>query len=66
MPPSGVNVYFTVPAMLVFITAGSQVPFIPFLERVGRSGASAFWHRGPIWSNSGVTIGSIVTSMVAG
>ena len=55
-----------VPVADVFITAGFHVPVIPLSEVVGNAGAVAFWHRGPICVNDGVTCAVIVTLIVFG
>ena len=54
-PAFGVNVYKTVPATAVLITAGTQVPVIAgrFVEAAGNTGATEFWHNGPIATNVG-------------
>ncbi len=41
-PVVGVNVYIVVPAVVVEIVVGFQVPVIPSLEVVGNDGAAAF------------------------
>jgi hypothetical protein len=63
-PAAGVNVYVVVPTVAVLMVAGLQVPVTPFLDEVGRAGAVAFWHSGPIWSNVGVTPVEITIFMV--
>ena len=52
------------PAMLVLITAGDQVPEIPLLEVSGNVGAVVFKQIAPIASKIGVTVGLTVTSSV--
>ena len=54
------------PAVVVVIVAGIQVPEMPFNEVAGRAGGVEFWHSGPIGSNVGVISGVIVTDTVAG
>jgi predicted peroxiredoxin len=41
-PNVGVKVYVCVPSVVVEITAGDQVPVIPFVEVVGRVPGVAF------------------------
>ena len=36
------------PAVLVFMVAGLQLPVIVFREELGSDGATAFWQSGPI------------------
>ena len=63
-PALGVNVYVVVPAVLVLIVEGLQVPLMEFVEVSGKDGATAFWHKGPIAANAGVTCGVTVTFKV--
>ena len=42
------------------IVAGFHVPVIPLLDVAGRTGAVAFWHKGPIALNVGAT-GVVIT-----
>ena len=58
------KVYGVVPAMLVLITTGDQVPVIPLLEVAGSAGAVLFKQMAPIASKVGVTAGVIVTFSV--
>lgn len=46
--------------------AGLQVPEIPLIDVVGRSGAVAFGHIGAIVLNVGMTFGLTVTVNVVG
>ena len=48
IPTSGVNVYVLVPAVVVLIVAGDQVPVIPLSDVVGSVGADVFIHIGAI------------------
>jgi hypothetical protein len=59
-PTDGVNVYVVVPATVVLIDAGLQVPVTPSREDAGNNGATEFWHNGPIW----VKVGVICVAMV--
>ncbi len=63
-PTAGVKVYEVVPATLVLITAGDQVPVIPLLEVRGSAGAVVFRQIAPIASKIGVTVGVTVTLSV--
>ena len=63
-PAVGVKVYGVVPAILVLITAGDQVPVIPLLEVSGKVGAVVFRQIAPIASKAGATVGVTVTSSV--
>ena len=53
-----------VPAILVLITAGDQVPVIPLLEVSGNDGAVVFRQISPITSKAGITLGLTVTFSV--
>jgi hypothetical protein len=64
-PDDGVKVYTVVPVVAVFIVAGVQVPVTPLLLVAGSAGAVAFWHKGPICVNAGVTDAFIVMLIVA-
>ena len=44
-----------VPAVVVLMVAGAQVPVMPFNEVPGSAGAAEFWQSGPIAVNVGVT-----------
>ena len=61
-PASGVNVY--VPLMVLFTTAGDQVPVIPLSDIVGSTGAEVPEQIGAMAAKVGVTFGVIVTSIV--
>jgi hypothetical protein len=63
-PAVGVNVYVVVPLLLVLMVAGDQVPAIPFVDVLGKEGATEFWHKGPIAVNVGVVNAFIVTEML--
>ena len=63
-PAFGVKVYVAVPITEVFMTAGFQVPVIPLFDVVGKVGAVAFWHSGPICVNVGVICVLTVTLKV--
>ena len=63
-PLFGVNVYVVVPAVLVLMLAGLQLPLTLFVEVAGSDGAALFWHRGPIVAKVGVTWLVIVISIV--
>jgi hypothetical protein len=54
-----------VPTIDVFIVAGLHVPVTPLFDVVGKAGAVAFWHNGPICVNVGVTCALMVTLKVA-
>jgi hypothetical protein len=64
-PAPGVKVYVVVPVVAVLIVAGFQVPVIPLLEVVGKTGAALFWQSGPIASNVGATWSPMVILKVA-
>jgi hypothetical protein len=49
----------------VLIISGFQVPVIPLFEVAGRTGATLFWQRGPIWVNVGVILVVTIISIVA-
>ena len=49
------NVNVNVPAVVVLMVAGLQVPVMPFNEVPGSAGAAEFWQSGPISVNVGVT-----------
>ena len=51
---SGVKVKVVVPAARVLMVEGDHVPVIPFVEAIGRAGATLFWHKGPIEAKAGV------------
>ena len=53
------------PEFAVLMVAGLHVPVILLLELVGRAGAIAFWHKGPILVNVGVGAAVITMSIVA-
>jgi hypothetical protein len=53
-----------VPEIVLLTIAGFQVPVIPFVEVVGKTGAAAPLHIGAIVANVGVTIGFTVTVIV--
>jgi hypothetical protein len=59
-PSVGVNVYVAVPAVNVLIVTGVQVPVMPLAEMVGKTGATEFWHNGPIAINWG-SVGAIIS-----
>ena len=65
-PAAGVKVYGVVPAVLVLITAGDQVPAIPLLEVSGNAGAVLFRQISPITSKVGVVAGVTLIVMVTG
>ena len=48
----------------MLIVDGLQVPVIPLLEVVGNTGAVAFWHRGAMVVNVGISCGLIVMFIV--
>ena len=62
---SGVKVKVVVPAARVLIVAGDHVPVIPFVEAVGKAGATLFWHKGPMEANNGRIWFEISISSVA-
>jgi hypothetical protein len=49
----------------VLIVVGLQVPVIPFIEVVGKSGGVSFTHRAGIGGKIGVTIGLTVITAEA-
>ena len=55
-PAEGVNVY--VPEVMLFTTAGLQVPVIPLFEVLGRVGGVVPAQKGGILKNAGVNTGS--------
>ena len=55
-----------VPAVLVLITAGDQVPAIPLLEVAGNAGAVLFRQISPITSKVGVVAGVTLIFIVTG
>ena len=55
-----------VPAVLVLITAGDQVPAIPLLEVAGNAGAVLFRQISPITSKVGVVAGVTLIVMLTG
>lgn len=57
--------YVVDPIVVVLIVAGFQVPVIPLVEVACNAGAVAFWHRGPICVNAGVSAALITTDVVA-
>jgi hypothetical protein len=54
-PPEAVNICVDVPAIVVLIVAGFQVPLIPLRDVEGITGAVEFWHKGPIGVKFGTT-----------
>lgn len=64
-PAPGVKVYVVGPVAVVLIAAGFQVPVIPFMDVVGRTGAVAFWHRDPIALKAGATCEVMITDIDA-
>ena len=54
-----------VPGEEVLIVDGLQVPVIPLVEDVGKTGAVLFWHKGPIAVKVGGTWFVITISIVA-
>ena len=54
-----------VPTAVVLMVAGDHVPVIPFVEAVGRAGATLFWQRGPMEANNGRIWFEISISSVA-
>lgn len=48
------------PGLLVLMVDGFHVPVMPLLEVVGNTGAVAFWHRGVMAVNIGISCGLIV------
>jgi hypothetical protein len=62
-PEVGVNVYVTLAVLLT--VAGLQVPIIPLVDVVGKTGEVAPLHIGAIAVNVGVTIGFTVTVKLA-
>mgnify|MGYP006262631575 CR=1 FL=1 len=65
-PTAGVKLYTVVPAVLVLITAGNQVPAIPLLEVAGNAGAVLLRQISPITSKVGVVAGVTLMLMVTG
>jgi hypothetical protein len=61
-PTVGVNVYVALAVLLT--VAGLQVPVIPLVDVVGKTGAVAPLHIGAIAAKVGVTIGFTVTDKV--
>jgi hypothetical protein len=61
-PGSGVNVY--VPDAVLLTVAGDQVPVIPFVDVVGRAGATDPLHIGATAANVGMIVELTVTSNV--
>ena len=57
--------YVVVPDALVLIVDGLQVPVIPFIEVVGKSGGVSFTHKAGIGGKIGVTIGLTVITAEA-
>ncbi len=55
----------TVSGVAVLMVAGFQVPLMPLVEVVGRAGALAFWHKGPISANCGVVSALMVMESAA-
>ena len=53
-----------VPATVVLMVAGVQLPIIPLVEVVGSIGSGEFWHKGPMPLKMGVTWFVIVMVMV--
>ena len=62
---SGVKLKVNVPAVVVLMTAGLQVPVIPLFETFGNAGGAEFWQSGPICVNAGSICGLMVIFMVA-
>jgi hypothetical protein len=62
-PALGVNKY--APEIVLFIVAGSQVPFIPLVEVVGKIGAVVPLQKGAIALKVGVTLLFTVEVIVA-
>ena len=54
-----------VPTVAVLMVAGFQVPVIPLVEVAGKTGATLFWHSGPIALKIGAILFVIVISKVA-
>ena len=52
-----------VPATVVLIDDGLQVPVMPSSDTPGKDGGSEFWHNGPICVKVGVTCGVMVISI---
>ena len=63
-PAAGVNVYVVVPITDVLITAGDHVPVMPSTDVPGNNVGTAFWQKGPIAANVGVTGAVMVISIV--
>ena len=64
-PAAGVKVYVVVPATVVLIVAGLQVPVMPLLDVAGKAGAAAFTQSGPMIVNTGEICASMITFIVA-
>ena len=64
-PAAGVKVYVVVPTAEVFIVEGLHVPFIPFVEVVGKVPGVAPTQYGPRAVNVGMILLLIVTIIVA-
>jgi hypothetical protein len=60
LPAVGVNIYVTVPRAVVLMLAGFQVPGIPSFDVSGSTGGVEFWQSGPMGSNIGVKVVTIV------
>jgi hypothetical protein len=63
-PAFGVKVYVVVPAVVVLIAAGLQVPVMPLFDVAGKAGAVAFTQSGPICVTTGVICRSTVMVIV--
>jgi hypothetical protein len=61
-PPFGTKVYSDIPATVVETVAGLQVPVIPLVEAVGKTGAVEFRCKGPICLNVGKTLKTTTSS----
>jgi hypothetical protein len=59
-PAVGVNVYVTVPRIVVLMLTGLHVPVIPSFEVNGNAGGIEFWQSGPMAANVGMTVPTIV------
>ena len=64
-PASGVNVYISVPGVVVFIVDGFHVPLTPLFDVPGKVGATVFWQILAIAVKAGTICGSTVTLSVA-
>lgn len=64
-PEAGIKVYSIVPAFVVFIAAGDQLPVMELIDIPGKVGAVLFWHNGPIGVSVGVVGKFTVTTIVA-